>query len=161
MVRTSSQDDSAAAGLFQIVQGLFSLSANVVSTMAHFFPRCMGSCLYFFGRKIGKFFHKACDNRFFIGKRKKRIMETNGWVIELINVVFNIFRIGSNDRTVVMVDRIFKLCPFIRNTRIENIVYALFDQPGHMTMGQFCRIAFGFTGNGFDSKFINLSGRSR
>lgn len=78
-----------------------------------------------------------------------------------IDIVFYIFRIRCNDRTVVVVVGIFKFIPFIWNRRIENVFDSVVDQPLNMSVSQFCRITFGFTWNGFDTEFVNFSRRSR
>ena len=41
---------------------------------------------------------------------------------------------------------------------LEDELYALFDEPGHMSVHQLGRIAFGFAGDGFDSQLIELPG---
>ena len=58
-----------------------------------------------------------------------------------------------------MVVGIFKLVPLIGNRRVENMFYIIGDQPLYMSVSQFCRIALGFAGNGFDAQLINLPGR--
>ncbi len=37
-------------------------------------------------------------------------------------------------------------------------LHSLFDQPGYMSVGKLCRIAYGFTRDGLDAKLIYLSG---
>ena len=60
-----------------------------------------------------------------------------------------------------MVVRIRKFIAFIGNARIKNKIRFLFYQPYDMSMRQFCRIAFGFTGNGVNAKLINAARRLR
>ena len=81
--------------------------------------------------------------------------------MKFVHIVFDIFRIGSDNRAVVMVYGIRELVALIRNTGIKNKFYALFQKPAYMPVSHFCRITFGFTGNGFNSKLIDLSGGSR
>lgn len=45
----------------------------------------------------------------------ERVAEGDGWITELVHIVFDIFRIGSNDRAVIMVDRIRELVAFVRD----------------------------------------------
>ena len=81
--------------------------------------------------------------------------------MKLVHIVFDVFRIGSDNRAVVMVYCIRELVALIGNAGIENEFYALFQKPAYMPVGHFCRITFGFTGNGFNSKLINFSGGRR
>ena len=60
-----------------------------------------------------------------------------------------------------MVIGLFGLIPFIRDARVENILNALLNEPHHVPVGKLCRIALGFTRNGFDAQLINLPGRLR
>ena len=60
-----------------------------------------------------------------------------------------------------MVVCIRKLITFKWNTRIKNKIRMLPDQPGNMSMHQFCRIALGFAWNAVDTQFINLMRRLR
>ena len=55
-------------------------------------------------------------------------------------------------RQVVVVVGIRGLISFIEQRRVEDERNALFDQPGHMTVGKLCRVTFGFAGNGFDAQ---------
>ena len=82
-------------------------------------------------------------------------------VYDRVHIVFDIFRIRSNDRTVVVVVGFFKFVPLVRNRRIEDMFYTFVDQPLDMSMGEFRRIALGFAGNRLDAKLVDLSCGSR
>ena len=69
--------------------------------------------------------------------------EINLSVYDRINVVLDIFRVGSYNRAVVMIVGFGKFIPFIWNTRIEDRLNAIVDQPLYMSVSQFCRITFG------------------
>ena len=60
-----------------------------------------------------------------------------------------------------MVDCIREFISFIWNTWVENKFHAIADQPGYMTMCKLRRITFGFTWDGFNTQFVNLSVGSR
>ena len=60
--------------------------------------------------------------------------------------------IGSDDRAVVVVVGIRKFLSLIGNAGIEDLFNPLADEPGHMSVGQFGRIALRFTGDGFDTQ---------
>ena len=57
-----------------------------------------------------------------------------------------------------MVVRVREFISLIWNTRVENERNSLFDQPGYMSVGKLCRVAFGFAWDGLDAKLIYLSG---
>ena len=78
-----------------------------------------------------------------------------------VHIVFDVFRVGSNNRAVVVVVGIFEFVPLIGNGRVEDMFHAFVDQPLHMAVSQLCRITFGFAGNGLDSQLIDLPGGSR
>ena len=73
--------------------------------------------------------------------------EINLSVYDRINVVLDIFRVGSYDRAVVMIVGFGKFIPFIWNTRIEDRLNAIVDQPLYMSVCQLRRITLGFTWN--------------
>ncbi len=62
--------------------------------------------------------------------------EINLSVNDRINVVLNIFRVGSNDRAVIMIVGFGKFIPFIWNTGIEDRLNAIVDQPLYMSVCQ-------------------------
>ena len=97
-----------------------------------------------------------CGDRFTF-QGKKWILVCNLVVTEFFDIIFDIFTVGGDDRAVVMVIGVLYLSTLIRNTRIEDIVNALADQPGHMTVGKLSRITFGFTWNGFNTKLVDLT----
>ena len=50
-----------------------------------------------------------------------------------IDIVFYIFRIRCNDRTVVVVVGFFKFISFVRDTRIKNMFDPFVDKPLYMS----------------------------
>ena len=83
--------------------------------------------------------------------------EINLSVYDRINVVLDIFWVGSYDRAVVMVVGFGKFIPFIWNTRIEDRLNAIVDQPLYMSVCQLRRITLGFTRDGINSQFVYLA----
>ena len=80
---------------------------------------------------------------------------------QALDVIFNIFRIGGDDRAVVVVACLRKLGALIRDARVENVFDAFFYKPLDVSVCELCRIAFRFTRDGFDTEFIDFPGRSR
>ena len=83
--------------------------------------------------------------------------EINLSVYDRINVVLDIFRVGSYNRAVVMIVGFGKFIPFIWNTRIEDRLNAIVDQPLYMSVCQLRRITLGFTRDGINSQFVYLA----
>ena len=78
---------------------------------------------------------------------------------DLFYIVLNVFRIGSNDRAVVMIGGAFRFVAFIEQAGIEDEIHLLLDEPLNMSMGQLGRIAFRLAGDGLDAKFVDLAVR--
>ena len=57
-----------------------------------------------------------------------------------------------------MVACVRALIALIGDAGVEDELYALLDEPGHMSVYQLGRITLGFTGDGFDSQLIELPG---
>ena len=87
--------------------------------------------------------------------------ETDPVVTKFINVVLDIFRIGSDDGAVVMVIGIREFFSFIRNAGIKDLLDPLTDEPGYVTVRQLGRITFRLAGDGFDTKLIHFMRGSR
>ena len=68
-------------------------------------------------------------------------MELDFRIIQFVNVILYILRIGSDDGAVVMVNRILKFFPLVRNAGVEDIFDPLFDQPRYMSVCQFGWVA--------------------
>ena len=77
---------------------------------------------------------------------------------DCINVVLDIFRVGSYDRTIVVVIRVCKFVSLKRNTRVKDMFYSLVDQPLYMSVSKLCRVTLGFAWNGFNAQLVYLSG---
>ena len=78
---------------------------------------------------------------------------------QLFHIVFDILCIGGDHGAVVMVACLRRFVPLIGNAGIENVLDALFDQPGNVAVNQLGRIALRLTGDGFDTQLIKLFGR--
>ena len=82
-------------------------------------------------------------------------------VYDGVHVVLDVLRVGGDDRAVVMVVRLFKFVPLIRDGRIEDVFDAFIDQPLYMSVRQLGRVTLGLTGDGLDTQLVDLSRRSR
>ena len=161
MVWTACKNDSAAAGFFQVLQGFFTLFLDIHMYGCKFFPGFMGGSFYLGGRNVREFFHKAVCKDLFGSKCQERVAESDGRIVKFVHIVLDVFRIGSNDRAVVVVDCIRELVALVRDARIEDKLHTVTDQPCDMSVSKFCRIAFGLTWDGFDTQLIDLTCGSR
>ena len=103
-----------------------------------------------------KFLDQGIGDRFLITEGHKGITENGFSTSDLFHIILDIFRIRGNDWTVIVIVCLVKFLPFIEQRRVEDKVYLLVDQPLHMSVCQLGRIALGFTGNGFNTKLIDL-----
>ena len=140
MIGTTSQNDTALTGFFQIFQHLFALDLHIMAGSSQLFPAGFCSSSNLICGKLGKFFRQSICYGTRIPEGHERIAENNLSAANFVYVIFNIFRIRGYDRTVVMVIGILKFIALIEKRRIEDKVNALFDQPGHVTVSQLGRV---------------------
>ena len=152
MVGTACQHDAAFVVCLHPRQDLFAFFAHIVPGSCHFIPACTGCGSDFFCRNVRKLLDQRLGSNFKGRKRHERISKFHFPAANFLHIVLDIFRIGCNDRAVVVVIGIRGLISFIEQRRVEDKRNSLFDQPGHMTVGKLCRVTFGFTGNGFDAQ---------
>ena len=161
VVGTSGEDDSVSAGLLQPFQRFFAFIVHCLPGPGKFLPAFLHRFLQLFLRDRWKFRLQPGKQRFPAGKGEEGIAEYDVAAAEFINVIFDVFRIGSDDRAVVMIVGIREFIPFIGNAGIENILHTLTDQPGHMAVCQLRRVTLRLAGNGFNTKLVNLVGGGR
>ena len=87
--------------------------------------------------------------------------EEHFFMRHFFHIVFDILRIGGDNRTVIVIVGALIFDALVRNTRIENGLNAMIDQPFDMSVGQLGRIALGLAWNRFDTQLIDLSGGKR
>ncbi len=161
MVGTAGQHDAPAVVFPHPAQGFLPFFPDSLAAALHFFPSLFRGGADLRGRDLREGLDQLSLCRFQTGQGQERIPEIDLLRLQLINIVFDVFRVGGDDGTVVMVVGVRKLVPLIGNTGIEDQFHSLLDQPGHMPMGQLCRIAFGLAGDGFNAQLINLPVRGR
>ena len=110
-----------------------------LSGLCQLVPGQADSLLDLGGRDFRKLFGKAKGDGLGTLEVQEGMAETDAAVPKFVDVILDVFRIGSNDGAVVMVVRIRELFPLVRNARIEDLLDALTDEPGHMTVSQLGR----------------------
>ncbi len=132
MVWPSGKDNSPHLILFYIIKNLLAFSFDVLPGVCKLVPACACGGPDFVLRYLefrGKGFDKLACQRFQIGKRHKRVQKTHLSGGDFVYVIFDIFRVRSYNRTVVVVVGIREFISLIWNARIKNKVYVLFNQP--------------------------------
>ena len=142
MIRTSCENDTAFIVCIQPCDGFFAFFAHVFSCMFQFVPGFVYCMINFTFRNVGEFFCKNVENDFFITEGEERIVETHVSATDFLHVIFDIFRIGCNNRTVVMIACARYFIALIEKGRIEDIRNTLLNQPCNMSVRQFGRITF-------------------
>ena len=124
----------------------------------------MGGFLHFIGGNL-EIFVKDFDQPFrqhlFAGKRHEGIEEPDVFRPQLFHIVFDVFGVGGDDRTVKMVAGVRRLVALVRNAGVENGLDALLDQPFDMAVGDLGRVALRFAGDGFDAQLVYFPGGLR
>ena len=164
VIWTSGQDNSLHMVIPQVFDRFLAFILHILTGFGKFRPGGVYGIFDFLRTDIcsaAELFRHSLNNMFFIIQGEERIHKPDMFRSQFFHVVFYVFRIRSNDRTIVMVVGAFHLIPFIRNAWIENEVHTVFDQPHDMSMDQLGRIAYGFTRDGFDTQRIDISGRLR
>ena len=159
MVRTACQYNAPVSGLFHVLQGLFPLALDILADFRLLFPCLFGGGGNLLRRNV-VVFSKLPDQSllqdFLAFKGEERIEEINVSAVKLIDVVLDVFRVRGHDGAVVMIARVGEFIALIRHAGIEDELQSLADEPGHMTVGQFRRIALGLAGNGFNTQLVDL-----
>ena len=161
MIRTTGENNTMFTVCLQPGNGFFTFSIHSLTCLCQFLPSKLCSFFDLGSRDLRKCFNQLRSYGVHTGESHERIAEINMFTAQFFHIILDIFRIRGNDRTVIMVIGIRELISFIWDCRIENEMYTLLNQPFNVPMSQLSRIAFGLAWNGFNTQFINLSGRCR
>ena len=156
MVGSACQYDAALTGFLKVGKHFFTLFHHILAGNILFFPG--QTCCFHnlcFGQLL-KFLYKSFGNRLQISKGHERIAENGFSAADFFHVVLDVFGIGGNNRTVIVIVGILKFITLIEKSRVEDKVYLLVDQPADVTVSQLGGIAFRFTGNGFNAQLVDL-----
>ncbi len=160
MIRPAGKNNTDPVLFFQITQNPFSLLPGLLTDLFHSFYSHGNRFSYlparYFVLRFKVFRQPVCNDRL-IFKGHERILKPYASVSDFFYIIADIFSVRSYDRTVIVIAGARDLFSFIYDTGIKNMIDSLPDQPGHMAVGQFCRITFGFAWYGLDTQFINIS----
>ena len=124
MIRTSGKYDSAVSGFVQEPNGLLAFFSHVIAAGGKFFPGSVNSLtdlLVGQSKFLSKFIAQPVEDRLLTLEIQERVDKINVPMDDRVHIIFNIFRIGCYDRTVVVIVCILELISFIRDGRIKNM----------------------------------------
>ena len=155
VVGTSGKDDAVSAGLLQIVQDFLAFVVDCLAAAFQFLPAGIDSSADLISRNAGIQVNQLLLNRVLTGEGNKWALKTDVQIPEILDIVLDIHRIGSDDGAVVVIAGILELLSLIRHAGIEDGLDPLRDQPFNVTVGDLGRVAFRFGRNGFDPQLID------
>ena len=189
MVRAAGKDDAVHMMLCHVLERLSALHLDILAALGKFLPAGADGVAHFLLRNgirdIVRLRHHDTGSLFlnlsalrilsalreFIDERirdgaqggegEERIAIGDLTARDFIHIVADVLRIGGDNRAVVVVVGLSCLGALIEQRRVEDEVHLLMNQPRDMPMHEFCRIAGGLGGNGFDAELVDLVCRSR
>ena len=162
VVGASRQNDSLDMVFLHEFKDFFALFADIYAGLLKLLPAGLAGGADLLSGDIGAelslhSFRDGAD----AGKGHERIAEFHFAVRDLLHVIADVFRIGGDDRAVVVVVRRGKLCALIEEGRIENKIHPFFDQPHDVSVSDLGRIAGGLAGNRLYAHLVDPVCRER
>ncbi len=155
MVGPAGKDDAPFVVLLQEAQDFFSLVPHILTCAGQLIPGRLGGVHHFRDRQLLKLSGEGGSHCLQRTEGHERIAQYHFTPADLIHIVLDVFRVGGDDRAVVVVVGLMKLIPLVKEGGIEDEIHLLADQPGHMAVGQLRGVAFRFAGDGLDSQLID------
>ena len=164
MIRTSGQYDTMCFVFFQPGNRLAAFLRDIGLALKQSFPADMHRFPNLFFTDLKVFMHyafQALRQHLLIGKCNEWRDQIDVLLRNDLHIVADVFRIGNDHRTVIMILRIRIFFSFIIHARIEDPVHALLHKPCDMTMHHLCRIALGFARDRIHTQTIQILIRER
>ena len=134
MVGAACKDNTTHMVLFHITQGFFPFFHDILTCFDQFLPGFSDSSRNFSCRKLGKFTNQSMLQGSHVLKGQERVTQQRRVVADFFHIVFDIFRIRGDDRTVVVITCAFHFVTFIEDGRVENKIYLLLQEPFNMAV---------------------------
>ena len=106
---------------FHEAEDFFTLASHILSGLCLFLPCILRGSHYFRDGEFLKLSGKSGSDRLQIAEGHKRIAEDDLSTTDLFHVIFNVFRVGSDDRAVIVVIRVVELVPFIKSEWLADV----------------------------------------
>ena len=164
MVGSACQNNPGHVIFTDIFQRFLAFFAHISAEIVPFLPAGFHCRLNLLGITAHgyKFLLHTLDDGFNFIQRKEGIHEFDILFLQILYVVFDIFIIGCHDRAVIVIIRRGAVPSFVNHAGIEDKINACVNQPHDMPMHQLCRVANGFTGDGFHAHLkYRLGGEGR
>ena len=143
VIRSSRKYDSLLLVFFRVSKSLPSLVFNIAFERMLLFSRRMhGACNLCLADtlRLQNFIHSLYQTLVIV-VRHERVREFHAVFLEnIVHIVCDNFRIGSNNRAVIMVLCTFVFHLLVIHARIENPFFTHFNQGLNVSVHKFCRI---------------------
>ncbi len=164
MVRATGQHNALAMIFLHPGQRLLPLGTHIRLGAELFFPCGMDGLAHLFFRnavRLAEEAHQRIRRHLFVRQRQEGLEHAHAPFGHIFHIVGNVFGIGHHHRAVEMVLRLHILLPLVKHARIEDRADPFINQPLHMAMRHFRRIAFTLRRDGFHALFIHCPAGSR
>ena len=143
MIRASCKNDAVGSGILHELQNALALCHEIPVVLKKLLPCIPAGVDDLVFRKLPELTDQSLRDGLKAGERHVGVTEAYLSVHDVFHIVLDILRVCGDDGAVVVVVRILILFSLIEQRRIENkIRMRLFNQPLHMSVGDFGRIAF-------------------
>ena len=168
VVRTTREHDAAMTGLLHPAEGLLALFLHILMRTLELCPglmRCRADLLLsevpllklladllegeladrtdriLDAVRVDEDLHELVRADILVRQREERFHEEDGVVLQVLDVIDDVLRIGGDHRAVVVIARIRCFVPLIRDARVPDELLAVLHQPLDVTVCDLCRVA--------------------
>ncbi len=158
MVRAPRENDAVDMVILHELQCALALCLDVLAALCELIPRlCAGGDNFLLGN-VRELFCERGGHCFQICEGHEGVAELHFAAHDLLDVVLDVLGVRGDDRAVVVVVRILKFLPLIKEGGIENKVDLLVNEPLDVPVRYFRGVTCGLGRNGLDAHLVNLVG---
>ena len=184
VVRATCEHDAAVAGLLHPAEGLLALLLHILMRTLELCPGLMrrradlllgeipllklladlleGELADRTDRildavRVDEDLHELVRADLFVRQREERLHEEDGVVLQVLDVINDVLRIGGDHRAVVVIARIRRFVPLVRNARVPDELLAVLHQPLDVTVCDLRRVALGLGRDRLDAELVDLT----
>ena len=125
VVGAAAEHDPVPAGVFQVFERLLAFLTDVLAAPDELCPGVSGGLADFVGRNRREEVNETVGDDLLVGQGEEGIHEIDGGIPQILDVIFNVLRIGGDDRAVVVVDCPLELLALVGDAGVENELHAL------------------------------------
>ena len=145
MIRPACQHNTGFSVLLDPAQRFAALLLHVIlcsGLLLPCFPHCLPDLAFGNVPLLPADLNQAFCSGLLAGKGNERTDKVHFSPGDRLHIVFQVFRVGHDDRAVVVVLSSGTLLPLIKHTGVENRFNPVVDQPLHMPVGKLRRVTF-------------------